>query len=501
MLPPLSPFAFLESRRAPYPTLPIESSLTPRYSGAMSLFSRVSNTPSAINTTAANTFGQGSGAVTGGLAGTTASSLFGQSTNQAPASAGGLGQAGSTAPAGGLFGASTTTPAPSGGLFGATATAATNAPAAGGLFGGAATTSAPAATGLFGSTAAAPAAAGGLFGSSTATPASAPGGTSLFGAAATSAPAAASLFGSTATAQPAAASGGGGLFGAPAATPAQPVAGGGSFGGSAATGPGGGLFGGQQAQRPAATSLFGQPAAQSTAGGLFGSSTSQQPQSSMLGQPQAQQQPQAVDMNFSNMRGTTRYEELNGDVRSLLDYLDGYIQKSIGISNEISARSVDHKEAMESVDRDVEHISRKLGFTTTFLNNDGHSIGQLHNASAQLVNTASLSTRTIDILRIPISQRSHYLSSHHTSNPEYSLIPYFEEKTGELEGKTENFLSAIGEVEKTLEAVERDIGQVNLSAESKVKEVIKAERMVFSGMLAVASKVASVNEDLKTLGR
>ncbi|KAK6332288.1 Nucleoporin nup49/NSP49 (Nuclear pore protein nup49/NSP49) [Orbilia brochopaga] len=474
----------------------------------MSLFSRVSNTPSAINTSAANNFGQGSGAATGGLVGTTASSLFGQSTNQAPASAGGLGQGAAAAPAGGLFGSTATTSAPSGGLFGATATATTSAPAAaGGLFGGTTTTAAPAASGLFGSTPApASTTTGGLFGASTATPASGSGGTGLFGATTTtSAPAATSLFGSTA-AQPAASTTGGGLFGAPAATPAQPAqpaAGGGLFGSSTAAGPAGGLFGGQQAQRPAQTGLFGaQPAAQTTAGGLFNSSTAQQPQSSMFGQPQAQQQqPQAVDMNFSNMRGTTRYEELNGDVRSLLDYLDGYIQKSIGISNEISARSVDHKEAMESVDRDVEHVSRKLGFTTTFLNNDGHSIGQLHNASSQLVNTASLSTRTIDILRIPISQRSHYLSSHHTSNPEYSLIPYFEEKTGELEGKTENFLSAIGEVEKTLEAVERDVGQVNLSAESKVKEVIKAERMVFSGMLAVASKVASVNEDLKTLAR
>ncbi|KAF3924084.1 hypothetical protein ABW21_db0209898 [Orbilia brochopaga] len=447
----------------------------------MSLFSRVSNTPSAINTSAANTFGQ-SGAATGGLVGTTASSLFGQSTNQAPASAGGLGQAGAAAPAGGLFGSSTTTSAPSGGLFGATAAATTSTPAAGGLFGGTAAAAAPASTGLFGATpASASTTTGGLFGASTATPGSGSGGTGLFGGATTSAPAATSLFGST---------------------PAQPAASGSLLGGPA-NAYSGALFGGQSTQKPAQTGLFGQTAGQTPVGGILGSSTAQQPQSSMFGQQQTQQQqqPQAVDMNFSNMRGTTRYEELNGDVRSLLDYLDSYIQKSIGISNEISARSVDHKEAMESVDRDVEHVSRKLGFTTTFLNNDGHSIGQLHNASAQLVNTASLSTRTIDILRIPISQRSHYLSSHHTSNPEYSLIPYFEEKTSELEGKTENFLSAIGEVEKTLEAVERDVGQVNLSAESKVKEVIKAERMVFSGMLAVASKVASVNEDLKIVAR
>lgn len=236
---------------------------------------------------------------------------------------------------------------------------------------------------------------------------------------------------------------------------------------------------------------------------MFGSSAAQQPQASLFNQPQAQSQvqPQAVEMNFSNMRGTTRYEELHADVRGLLDFFDDYVQKAISISQELSARSVTQKDTMESVDDDVEHVSRKLGFTTTFLNNDGHSIGQLHNASTQLINTAALSTRTIDILRLPISQRSHYLSTHHTSNPEYSLIPYFEEKTSELEGKAKNFLAAVGEVEKTLEAVERDVGQVNMSAESKVREVVKAERVVFSGMLAVASKVATVNEDLKTLTR
>ncbi|EPS43345.1 hypothetical protein H072_2633 [Dactylellina haptotyla CBS 200.50] len=425
----------------------------------MSLFNRVSNTPSAINTSAANTFGTASGAATGGIGGTAAApSLFGQSTaSQAPASAG-------------LFGGAPAA-APSGGLFGATAnTTATNAPTAGGLFGGAAQTAAPAAGGLFGAAPSITSAGAGTFGAAAATP---------------SAPAAGGLFGAgQATAQAPAPSGffGGGPAMQPGATQTG-AAGGGLFGGSTAGGSG--LFA-SQAQRPAG-SMFGQPPAQ--------------PQPNMFGQSQAQAQPQAVEMNFSNMRGTTRYEELHADVRNLLDFLDDYIQKAIGISQELSARTVGHKETMESVDGDVEHVSRKLGFTTTFLNNDGHSIGQLHNASSQLINTAALSTRTIDILRLPISQRSQYLSSHHTSNPEYSLIPYFEEKAGELEGKTQNFLAAVDEVEKTLEAVERDVGQVNMSAESKVKEVVKAERVVFSGMLAVASKVASVNEDLKVLTR
>ncbi|KAF3904976.1 hypothetical protein AA313_de0201065 [Arthrobotrys entomopaga] len=432
----------------------------------MSLFSRVSNTPSAINTSAANTFGQGSGAATGGIGGTApGASLFGQSTSQAPASAGGLFGQTAAAPsgAGGLFGNTATTSAPAGGgLFGATATATTSAPAAGGLFGAGATAAAPT-TG-----------AGGLFGAAATPSATAPSG--LFGG------------GTAAAAQPAPS---GGLFGAGAGTAAaaQPAPSSGLFGGSTA----GGLssFG---APKPAAT-LFGQSAAQPQPT-PFG-----QTQPNTFGQTQPQQQAQAVEMNFSNMRGTTRYEELHTDVRSLLDFLDDHIQKAIQISQELTARTVGHKETMESVDGDVEHVSRKLGFTTTFLNNDGHSIGQLHNASTQLINTAALSTRTIDILRLPISQRSHYLSSHHTSNPEYSLIPYFEEKTEELAGKAQNFLAAVGEVEKTLEAVEMDVGNVNMSAESKVKEVVKAERVVFSGMVAVASKVASVNEDLKALTR
>ncbi|KAF3221902.1 Nucleoporin nup49/NSP49 (Nuclear pore protein nup49/NSP49) [Orbilia oligospora] len=455
-----------------------------------SLFNRVSSTPSAINTTAANTFGQGSGAATGGLGASVAgASIFGQSTSQQPpASAGLFGQNTTTAPSGGLFGttAPTTTTVPSvGGLF-SSATTTTSAPAAGGLFGGTTTAPAPAAGGLFGSTPATTSAGGGLLSVPTAT---------------TAAPASSGLFGSTATPQPAA---GGGLFGAGSAT--QPAASGGLFGNSTAGGIGGGgasaggLFG-QQAPKPTPT-LLSQPAAQPSTG-LFGASAAQQPQASLFGQTQTQTQvqPQAVEMNFSNMRGTTRYEELHADVRSLLDFLDDYVQKAIGISQELGARSVTHKDAMESVEDDVEHVARKLGFATTFLNNDGHSIGQLHNASTQLINTATLSTRTIDILRLPMSQRSHYLSTHHTSNPEYSLMPYFEEKSGELESKATHFLATVGEVEKTLEAVERDVGQVNMSAESKVREVVKAERVVFSGMLAVASKVATVNEDLKTLTR
>ncbi|KAF3941793.1 hypothetical protein ABW19_dt0205448 [Dactylella cylindrospora] len=466
----------------------------------MSLFSRVSNTPSAINTTAANTFGQTPSATTGGLGGT-GGSLFSQtSSSQAPASAGIFGQT-TAAPSGGLFGSTTTTSAPAaGGLFGATTT---STPAAGGLFGGAApaTTPAPAAGGLFGATPSTASAGGGLFaGTGAAATTSAPVGGGLFGAAPAAAPAT------------------GGLFGA--AQPAQPAPSGGLFGSSAApaTGTAGGLFGGQ-AQKPAGGLLYvsnpkrivkystnlgiisGQPAAAPASGGLFGSSTAQQPQASLFGQPQQQQQAQAVEMNFSNMRGTTRYEELHQDVRSILDFLDDYIQKAIGISQELTARSVGHKEAMESVDADVELVSRKLGYTSAFLNSDGHAVGQLHNASNQLINTAALSTRTIDILRLPISQRSHYLSSHHTSNPEYSLLPYFEEKTAEIESKAQNFLASVGEVERTVEAIERDVGAVNTTAENKAKDVAKAEKVVFQGMVSVAGKVADINEDLQKLTR
>lgn len=202
-------------------------------------------------------------------------------------------------------------------------------------------------------------------------------------------------------------------------------------------------------------------------------------------------------MNFNNLRGTTRYEELHSDVKGLLDFLERYVQDSIAISQELSARSIGQKEAMESVEADVEHVMRKLSSTNAFLNNDGHSIGQLQNAALHLNKTASVSTRTIDVLRLPPSQRSQYVSSH--AKPDHSLMPYFEEKTAEIEGKTQNFLSAVTEVERTVEAIEREVGNAGGSAESKARDVAKAEKMVFSGLVAVAGRVAVLNEDLKSI--
>ncbi|KJR88325.1 nucleoporin p58/p45 [Sporothrix schenckii 1099-18] len=312
-----------------------------------------------------------SASVPGGLSiNTGAANLFGSTaTSQAPASSGLFGSATTQTaakPAGGLFGSpATATPAPATStppLFGGGTATTTAAPAAGGLFGGGATTAAaaqpakPALGGLFGggstttTTTAAPATGGGLFGGGTATaPATTGGG--LFSA-------------STTTAQPAAATGG--LFGASTTTPAA--------------------------------------AAPSTmSGGLFGT-TAQQPQQQQQQQQAQQQQQQVVPgvrIDLSNLKGTTRFNDLQESLQKDIIAFDTMIQSFIEQKNQVEAFLPAHSESLEAIPGDVRFVARKYDGVSGAMASDLQSIQTLRETVKQDAEHAQLSFKVLDNQKLP----------------------------------------------------------------------------------------------------
>ncbi|KAA8571249.1 hypothetical protein EYC84_000580 [Monilinia fructicola] len=316
-----------------------------------------------------------------------ANSLFSGSGATQSASGGMFGSTQAAKPSTNLFGASTTTSTPqTGGLFGSTTSAA---PATSNLFGSApaAATSAPATGGLFGSAPAQPA-SGGLFGNTnTSQPASTSGG--LFGSstAATTAPSTGGLFGTATTSNnQTQGAPSGGLFGSAAGgtqannQTAGASTGGGLFGNTATSQPaqnGGGLFGNLNQTKPAPSGgLFGAKSTNSTSSSAnilpFRRTTAQNQQQgqstqNMLGgsrfSGQAQQQPQLVPgvrIDLSQMRGTTRFNDLHEDLQKQIEYYDKVIQSQIGMKNDCDAIMPQHGKLLEHVPNDVEFCRRKL---------------------------------------------------------------------------------------------------------------------------------------------
>ncbi|RDL39821.1 Uncharacterized protein BP5553_04161 [Venustampulla echinocandica] len=444
-----------------------------------------------------------------------ANSLFGPTTTS---SAGGMfGSTGASKP-GGLFGASTTgTSAPqTGGLFGSTA--ATSQPQTGGLFGSTATTTQPQTGGLFGSTpAASQPQTGGLFGSTTAA----------------SQPQAGGLFGSTATSQPQT----GGLFGSSTAI-SQPQTGG--LFGSAGQG-GSSLFGGQsnQNQNKPATSLFGglgsaqnQPP-QAQQNSMFSSQAQTQPSSLgpfggsalggglTLGQStsQSQQTVPGVRIDVTNLRGTTRFNDLHDDLAKAIAQMDQVIQGQIKLKNDCESIMPAHDQQLSQIPNDVNFCSRKLTGVESALVSDVKTIALVRESVKTDAKNAKLSFRAIDNLKLPQQYHSAAIWTSKSSgnrSPEdgedeaQDIVGFFSATADELAATLNKYQNNLAEIEQHLQSVEAgSVQQINAfvakkngsssAHEDPVMELAGALREFEHSILGVASKVGSTREGVQSL--
>ncbi|KAK0119855.1 hypothetical protein ONS95_011285 [Cadophora gregata] len=456
-----------------------------------------------------------------------ANSLFGSSTT--PASGGMFGNTAASKP-GGLFGAST-----------ATATT-TSAPQTGGLFGSTATASQPQAGGLFGAnTAASQPQTGGLFGSTSAS--TQPPASGLFGAAQPQQ--SSGLFGNTATTQPAQTTGlfgasttssqpqqPGGLFGAAPAQPAQNALGGGMFSG---------LSGQGQNQAKPATSLFGgglgsttqnqqQPQTQQTnstfptlnqnqGGGMFGSTLGS---GLSLGQNSTQQQTvPGVRIDVSQLRGTTRFNDLHDDLQKQIKLFDDVIQQQIQLKNDCDAIMPAHNNQLAQVPHDVEFVRRKRIGVENAQDSDAQAISIVQKLIKVDAEHAKLSFKAIDNLKLPPQYHNTGVwSGNPAANDSRAqengdadaqdIVSFFNQTADELASTLSTYQKHIFEIEQHLRSVEANSAQqinalvakrngTSTGQEDARSELIAVLNDFEQGMIAVASKVGGARESLQSL--
>ncbi|KAK1759024.1 hypothetical protein QBC47DRAFT_457381 [Echria macrotheca] len=488
----------------------------------------------------------------GGLSINTGSAnLFGSNTSQPP-------------PAGGLFGAgaATSQPAASGSLFGTTSS---QPQAAGSLFGATATSQPQQSGSLFGTTntqtaTTQPQQTGGLFGQQAATAATQPQQTGgLFGTA-TAQPqqTTGGLFGGTATSQPQQT---GGLFGNAGAQPQQT---GGSLFGSVAPASQGatGFFGNAQAQQQAPPpqqqqqqgssggfginqtvntgGMFSQSQPARPQGGLFGSvlnqSTAQPQQTSGFGQTtnvgltmgqstnqQAQVVP-GVRIDVSNIRSTTRFNDLHEDLQKQLAQIDEGIQKCIRDKEAVDAFLPAHGEQLSAIPVDVNFVSRKSEGSQAALSADIAAIDQLREMVRTDAANAKLSFKAVDNLKLPTQYHQAGLWSTKSSqtgaatgsaevNAESNsdLISFFSKTADEMDDMTKKFEKNLGEIEVHLHGVQSNLlDQLQrVSAQSKngnqggaderVMELAAVLRDFEESILKVAGVVGGIKEGVTEL--
>ncbi|KAI1765422.1 hypothetical protein GGR53DRAFT_265399 [Hypoxylon sp. FL1150] len=434
----------------------------------------------------------------------------GSSNTQQPAPSGGLfGAASNTQPAGSnLFGNASSTPKPS--LFGNNASTANNTqpqqPTS--IFGGASTaTTQPqqAGTGMFGGTNPAttqPQQAGGLFQTQPQTQTQTQNtGTS-------------GLFGNTAGQTPAAGTGAtGGLFGN-TANPSQPAA------------------------NNAGTSIFGQ-AAQQPKPNLFGNTLSQpaQPQTTPLAQPQpqqpglslgglgltmgqssTQQTVPGVRIDVSNLKGTTRFNDLQEDLQKNIEQVDTFIQQQMRNKEEVDSFVPGHREMLESLPGDVNFVAKKYESAHSALASAAQSIEAARGLVGQDVDHARLSFRAIDNLKLPEqyhtagiwSPRQQPAGTANTEADGQDLVGFFSKAADDMEGQVKRYESNMTEIEMHMHGVSDGLVEqlqkmmankngATSGPNEKAQELAMVLRELQQGILKVASDVAGAREGVTQL--
>ncbi|CZS88760.1 related to NUP49 Nuclear pore protein [Rhynchosporium graminicola] len=451
-----------------------------------------------------------------------ANSLFGSGTT--PASGGMFGNTGASKP-GGLFGSSTaTTTAPqTAGLFGSTAAqpqtgglSGSNPPASqaqtGGLFGSTAASTQPQTGGLFGATH--PQQSGGLFGNtSTTQPAQT---TGLFGA-------------STTASQPQQA---GGLFGAAPAQSAQGASGGGLFSGlnnQNQAKPATSLFGSglgsttqnqQQPQHQQQSSSMFPTLNQNQGGGLFGSTLGGGPS---LGQSTNQQQQTipGVRIDVSQLRGTTRFNDLHDDIQKQVKLFDDVIQGQMRLKDDCEAIMPAHSNQLNQIPNDVEFCRRKRIGVENAQDSDAQAISIVQKLIKVDAEHAKLSFKAVNNLKLPTQYHNAGPWSGNPSANEgrgqengdsnaQDIVSFFNQTADELAATLNTYQKHIVEIEQHLRSVEANSAQqinalvakrngTSTGQEDARSELIAVLNDFEQGMIAVASKVGGSREGLQSL--
>ncbi|KAH9889608.1 hypothetical protein F4778DRAFT_383962 [Xylariomycetidae sp. FL2044] len=427
-----------------------------------------------------------------------------------------------------MFGSSTAQPPAGGGLFGSTAQAQTSQPStASGLFGNPSTAK-PASSLFANASTATPSqpqqTGGGLFGganTTTSQPQSTP---SLFGNPSQPQSTTPSLFGNPSqssgmlnTAAPKS----GGLFGASTAgqTPAANtigqtgnVAGGSSlFGGQPAQSKTG-LFGGLNQSTQNQSNSAGQPQ-QSTMG--FGSSLGI---GLTMGQPGNQQTVPGVRIDISNLKGTTRFNDLQEDLQKNIEKVDEFIQAQKIHHREVSSFMPRHGEMLENVPNDVKFVSRKYDGARNALETAAQAIESARILVNQDADHARLNFRAIDNLKLPQqyhtagiwSPRQQAAGTADNETDRQDLVGLFSRSADGMGAQLQTYEKNLTEIETHMHGVSDNLveqlqrmmaskGGAPGSSDEKINELVAVLRDFEQGILKVASDVGGAREGMTRL--
>jgi nucleoporin p58/p45 len=220
----------------------------------------------------------------------------------------------------------------------------------------------------------------------------------------------------------------------------------------------------------------------------------------------------------TNVRGTTRFNDLQDELQKQIAQVDDAIQSFIQQKNDLDAFMPAHGDKLSSVPSDVKFVTRKYEGVSNALQSDAQSIEVVRNYVKQDADHARLSFRAIDNLKLPSQYHTSGLwpqrpQNGNTANNEtdgQDLVGFFSQAADETEEQLKRYKNNISEVESHMHGVQASLVEQLQKAmasknggptgtDEKLAELGAVLRDFEMGILKVASEVGSLKEDMTRL--
>lgn len=221
-------------------------------------------------------------------------------------------------------------------------------------------------------------------------------------------------------------------------------------------------------------------------------------------QNQAQQNQQSIPgvrIDLSNIRPTTRFNDLHEDLQKELELLDKVILAQQARSADINAVLPSHAEQLSFIPDNADFLSRKLLGIETALESDAEAVALVQGYVKTDAANAKLSFKVIDNQRQP--------QPYQQNGTGQDLVSFFSQAADEMSATLSRYQSRISEIESHLRGVEASTMQqaqaLNGSslggggADDQMRELAAVLREFEQGILGVAGEVGAAREGVQQL--
>lgn len=225
-----------------------------------------------------------------------------------------------------------------------------------------------------------------------------------------------------------------------------------------------------------------------------------------------------VRINLSELRPTTRFNDLHEGVQKEIEVIDTFIYNQIRLAGECESLMPHNATKVSTMPPDVEICARKLEALERSLEADAVSIEDAKKLARKDAHVARLSFKAISSLRMPAhlqsginfrTETAGFTSTVDDASSSTDLLSYFDNQTEEMNKKLDVMKNQLSEVESYLYSIEaQQIAQTQSirlshgrdggvkSAEDQIKEMANALQSFEGGILNVASRITATRESL-----